>query len=472
MGLQDIFDAAGSAVDNAKKVADKASTSAYKKKNEISANITNSLKGNKKNTKKQQRASDKYDAAIEKLTNNTFEEVVTAPEEIELTDPNNEEELRQNYYTIDKNVFAFKEFKPEEKVGTEIKRWLETNFRQPVNDENVTVSTISQKRKNLDNQPFRLELGQYFKTKYDNNQLKFSVLNNEFNKEMQELNKGKKDISIESVRKLAILEDVINAYAGNEESMLALDDECQLSAKDPKMFSNIVRSYLEGHSSLEQCSQNLFFSLHGIDSQEMTQANLSDKEIVSFSVLKEINSGLNIQEFLDQSPSQLTMIMSTIKNGGYDFKNLDFTSQYYLVGNIDKIFKNQDMEEIPIRHNTEIVESLLFEYNEDNDTVDISQYKNNNVKLIASCDRNLDFNKGTLSELINIFKENDNIKQMVEENEFGTLEYKLDLEKQATKTEAELNPLSQDELKKIKEEESQALDDAIRRHGKPFGYDQ
>lgn len=465
MDLQDMLnktlDVASTAVNGAKDVANKASTAAYKKSNELKDTVSSSMKGTRKIEEQQQRTLSKYDRAMDKLTNNQFDPNNIVEEDIENTDPNDIDALQKNYDDIKEGVYSNTEFKGEEKVGTEIKRWLEANYNEKPKDQITIESTLNKKRKNFENQPFRIDMGQYLLEQYQTNKLRFADLTKSFNENPFHR------ISNETARRLAIMEDVLRSYAGDMEAMLSVDDECTVSAKESKTFSRILKNYLEGRSTIEQCSQNLFFELHGVDTTKLSSKELSNKEIVNLCVLQELGAGLNAIDFIEHSPEQVNILISVANTGNIGFKDLDFTAKYYTLGCIDKTFRNQDMEAITIQHGTDVGLDLVFEYNNAIDCVDIFQYEGIKETHLATCNQERNFTKGSLQLVTDIFKQNDNLTDFIENSEIGELQNHINALGNVMHKEALDNKMTETEKQAYIQAENDAIAEAIARHGAP-----
>lgn len=465
--LNGVLNKAGDIVEGAKDVTDKISTAAYTKGSELKETVSDGLKNKQKLDNQVVHDAIRYDSAMNKLKNNKFEQVDEngnyVEEDIENTDPRNREELLKNYNDEQKDVYKSKTFIPEQKVGTAIKRWLETDYRDTPKNDNITVSTIEKKRGNSIDQPFRLEMGKMLLKQYGTNEIRFSDLTELFNKSEFA------QISSETGRRLVTMEYVLHSYAGETSAMKNLDLECELSAKQASIFSKIIKDYLEGRLTIEKCSQDLFFAVHGVDIEQLPNEELSNNQIVNLCLIQEMGGGIDLTQFLAQSPEQITILLSAIQSGNVGFENIDFTSQYYIMGCIDKTQKNHDMECITIEKGSDAGIDLIFDYNFTTDSVDIYKHDYNSQELIATRNANGEFVKGNLYMIVDIFKQNDRLKDFISKKDFS-LQSKIDKFDNNMHIEAYNNKLSAAEISAIKREEDEAIAKAVAAHGAPVGY--
>lgn len=250
------------------------------------------------------------------------------------------------------------------------------------------------------------------------------------------------------------MENVINAYTGDENAISQLDE--LLDNESAERMSLIIRRYLEEEIDIDMTESLLFVELHGIDTSKLPNKEYNDEELVNLSIIKEMCPSIDVSEFVGCSSGQLSIIAKAACQGA-NLTNLNLLSEFCILGSIEQTRENKELNYIPIKIDKNLHEKfIIYEYNEVTKDIDIFEEAVKKERKLAEVDENNNFKTGSLENVKNVLIQSEIIQTLNEINT-DSLTKEIEHYRQETRHEAILNPMSQEEKTRIKNEEEQAL---------------
>lgn len=293
----------------------------------------------------------------------------------------------------------------------------------------------------------KLELGQSFKEYYQNSK-SFKEKMSLFNSNLQGIKNNE-----DTANRFINMENIINAYAGDEYAMQQLDE--LLNNESECRMSNIIRRCIEGDITPKKAEQDLFAELHGINSKKMPDKEYSDEELINLCIIKEMCPSISVNEFVGCAPSQLSVIAKAAAQGS-TLDDLNLLTEFCVLGNIEQTRKDKALNEVNIKiGNDDFAKTVVYDFNKDNNNVEIYEQQGTNERELGVVDKSNNFIKGNLENVKLVMSQSDIIKGLHDQDR-SELSKEIDRNREITTREAKLNPMSKMEREAYDKEVEEA----------------
>lgn len=238
------------------------------------------------------------------------------------------------------------------------------------------------------------------------------------------------------------MENVINAYTGDEVSIKQLDE--LLDTDSTQRMSLIIKQCLEEEIDFEKTEQMLFAELHGIDTSKLPDKIYTDEELINLSIIKEMCPSINISDFVGCSSSQLSIIAKAACQG-INLGDVNLLSEFCILGSIEQTRENKDLNLVDIKIGpNKYAKAIIYEYDRNTENVEIFEETLKGERQLATVDINNKFISGTLENVKMVMIQSD-IIQNLHLHDKDALSQEIEQYKEQTAKEAILNPMTKEE---------------------------